>query len=508
MEHKSQPPLDTVFSAVLYAAAFVLGAVTLCFFSYVQKIMAGYPHQGIGYIVPALAGGGVALYIRILIVRLQHAEVEANSPMTPEKLWHKIAYFTACVSSGSLILCAFSLTQKVLAGYPLKFAGFVIPVLFGGTSGLILGTYLHRNRQLVRRQAQINARLQQERNRIYDILSSIDDGLVVTDENLNIELINSAAVSILEVSASGMLGKPVIQMFNNCTSDNTEYFFNAGGKESTGETFRLLTSDGSVRVIKAKVVPIHNQNICTGAVILSLHDTTEEYKLEQLKSDFMSTATHNLKTPITAISGYAELLLAQEDLPEKQRHEFLTYIYDKAWNLDHMIDNLLTLRRVEDGRELRLRKEPCHAEDILEPVRKLCGDLPPKINFRFEVEHADTTLNVDAKKIYQALENIIDNAVKFSPAGGIVKISASRAGCIYQFSIQDEGVGMDDEELEHIFDRFYRAETTVPSTSGIGLGMSLVKQIVDAHRGSIEVHSKPHQGSIVTLSLPLDTNGA
>ncbi len=508
MQQTSRSTTNIVLTILLYAGVFILGAVTLCFFSYVQKIMAGYPQRSAGYIIPALTGGGIGLYIRILTVRLKQAEQQGNTPAGTEGVLRKLIFLTACLLTGSIVLCTFSLTQKVLAGYPLKFTGFIIPLLFGGASGLILGIYLHRNRQLVSQQKQINARLEQERNRMYDILSSINDGLVVTDKNLDVELVNNAAATLLELPADKMCGKPLAKVFNNCTSDNTESFFSTGAEGSAGQTFRLLTADGSERVVKAKISPIHNHNIRTGAVIMILHDTTEEHKLKQLKAEFMSTATHNLKTPITAISGYAELLLAQEDLPEEQRHEFLTYIYDKAWSLDHMIDNLLTLRQVEDGRELRLHKQPCRAEEILEAVHKLCGELTPKINFKFEVQKVDTVLNVDAKKIYQALENIIDNAVKFSPAGGIVKISASRIRNQYQFMVQDEGVGMDEDELQHIFERFYRAETWAQSISGIGLGMSLVKQIIDAHGGNIEVHSKPHQGTTVTFSLPLSASGA
>lgn len=506
MEHTpvSYSQHSTAFRALMYLISFILGAATLCFFSYVQKILAGYPHKGIGYIIPVLAGGGTALYIRILIVRLKQAKEDFSIPTAPQGLLYKTVYFATCLIAGSAGLCIFSLTQKVLAGYPLKLTGFVAPIIFGGASGLILGIYLHRNRQLAFQQAQAYAHLQEERNRMYDILESINDGLVVTDKNRNIELVNDAAVEMLEIPAEEMRGKPLIQVFSSCTSDNTERFFSIGAEGTAARTFRLLTSDGSVRVVKARITPIRKQDIRTGAVILILHDTTEEYKLEQLKSEFMSTATHNLKTPITAISGYAELLLAQEDLPREQRHEFLTYIHDKAWNLDHMIDNLLNLRRVEDGRDISLHKKPCRAEEIIEPLRKLCSELPPKIDFKFDVEHADTILNVDAKKIYQALENIIDNAVKFSPQGGIVKISATRLDNHYQFSIQDEGIGMNEEELARIFDRFYRADAKVQGTPGIGLGMSLVKQIVDAHGGSIEVQSKPHQGSTVVLSLPLN----
>ncbi|MFA5700723.1 MAG: PAS domain-containing sensor histidine kinase [Desulfuromonas sp.] len=490
-------------AALLYIGAFAGGAVTLCFLSYIQKVMVGYPQRGMGYIVPILAGGGVALYIRILSVRLQQHGLEIDAEAQPETPLYKIGYYTTSFVGGSVVLSAFSATQKVLAGYALKASGFVTPILFGGASGIVLGLYLHRTRQLAAQQAQANARLQQERNRIYDILASIDDGLVVTDEKCNIELANSAAVALLEVSAREMCGKPLAQIFATCTSDNTEEFFNVGADGGGGRTFHLLTADGSTRVVKAKIAAVHNADIRTGAIILILHDTTDEYMLEQRKVEFLSTATHNLKTPITAISGYAELLLAQEQLPAEQQHEFLTYIYDKAWHLDHMLDNLLALRRVENGRALSLHRGHHSVDEILQPVRKLCHELPARVSFKFDIEQAETCLYVDLKKIYQALENIIDNAVKFSSENGIIRISAKREGERYVFKIQDEGAGMSEEELNHIFDRFYRAQSWGQTTPGIGLGMSLVKQVITAHGGNIEVQSKQHQGCTVTFDLPL-----
>jgi K+-sensing histidine kinase KdpD len=164
---------------------------------------------------------------------------------------------------------------------------------------------------------------------------------------------------------------------------------------------------------------------------------------------------------------------------------------------------LLALRRIENGSALCLHKGFHSVAEILQPVRKLCQDLPAKVSFKFDIEQPETCLNVDAKKIYQVLENIIDNAVKFSPKNGIIRISARREQERYIFKIQDEGVGMSKEELSHIFDRFYRAENWGQSTPGIGLGMSLVKQVITAHGGEIEIQSKPHQGSIVTFGLPL-----
>ncbi|MDY0212903.1 MAG: ATP-binding protein [Desulfuromonadaceae bacterium] len=503
-KHTHKSNFSPVGAVLLHIGAFVAGAVTLCFFSYIQKTLAGYPQRSVGYIVPILAGGCVALYIRILSERLQQHELETDAEVKQEKpLFIIIVYYAACLVSGGIVLSVLSATPMVLAGYALKASGFVAPVLFGGASGIILGSYIHRTRQLAAQQILANARLQQERSRIYAILTSIDDGLVVTDENLNIELANNTAVTLLEISANEMHGKPLAQMFDSCTNDSTEDFFSVGAEGGGGRTFRLLTADGSTRVVKAKIAAVHNKNIRTGAVVLILHDETDEYKLEQLKDEFLSTATHNLKTPITAISGYSELLLAQEQLPAEQQHEFLTYIYDKAWHLDHMIDHLLALRRIENGRDLRLHKEYHSIDEIMQSVRRICHDMPARVSFKFDIEHLETSLYVDVKKIYQTLENIIDNAVKFSPENGIVRISGSRQGDRYVFRIQDEGVGMSEEELNHIFDRFYRAETDGHVASGIGLGMSLVKQIITAHGGDIEATSKPHQGSTITFGLPL-----
>lgn len=501
-DHSCKQQTSPTGSILLHIGAFVAGAATLCFFSYIQKVMAGYPQRGLGYMVPILAGGGVALYICSLSVRLKALTPETDTTPETNKPLYKIMYFAVCLIGGGAVLSVFSATQKVLAGYPLKTSGFVIPILFGSASGIILGLYLHRTRQLVAQQIRANARLKQERNRIYDILASINDGLVVTDEKHNIELINSAAVALLETSPAQMRGKPLAQVFDNCTEDNTEDFFNICA-EGGGDTFRLRTTDGSTRVVKAKITSVNNESIGAGAIILTLHDTTDEYKLEQLKAEFLSTATHNLKTPITAISGYSELLLAQEQLSLEQQHEFLTYIYDKAWQLDRMIDNLLALRRVENGRTLYLQKEPHSVDEILQSVRKFCKEMSSKVSFKFDIEQPETSLNVDAKKIYQALENILDNAVKFSPENSIIRISTKREGERYLFQIQDEGQGMSEEELLHIFDRFYRAETSTQAVPGIGLGMSLVKQVISAHGGNVEVRSSPHQGCTVMFDLPL-----
>lgn len=422
---------------------------------------------------------------------------KTKSSLTGAVLLHIGAFI-----GGAAILCFFSYIQKVMTGYALQISDFVTPILFGGAGGTVLGLYLHRTRQLAAQQTQAYARLQQERNRAYAILASINDGLIVTDEKHNIELVNNAAATLLEISADETRGKPLAQMFDSCTSDSTEGFFNVDAKDDSDRSFRLLTTDGSIRVVRAKIAAVHSDNIRTGAIILILHDTTDEYKLERLKDEFLSTATHNLKTPITAISGYAELLLAQEQLPTEQQQEFLTYIFDKVWHLDHMIDNLLALRRVENGRSLRLSRENHSADEILQSVRRLCQNFP-RVNFKFDIEHPETCLNIDVKKIYQALENIIDNAVKFSPENGIIRISTRRDVGRYVFRIQDEGVGMNEEELKHIFDRFYRAKAWGQTTPGIGLGMSLVKQIISAHGGEIEVQSKPHQGSTITFGLPL-----
>jgi len=227
---------------------------------------------------------------------------------------------------------------------------------------------------------------------------------------------------------------------------------------------------------------------------------------DRMKNEFISTAAHELRTPLCSVVGYAELLLEPETvggLSEEQRHEFLQEIYDKAGALAKIVDDLLDISRIEAGFAVPLQKKTC---DLGELVRREVGHLQlqaPGHRFELALPAAGAAaVLADRHKLVQVLENLIGNAIKFSPAGGTIRVSLEAAAGGFQVSVADEGIGMTPEQVARVFDKFYRADASDTATGGLGLGMSIVKQIVELHGGRIWVESEVGKGTTVRFTVP------
>jgi len=226
---------------------------------------------------------------------------------------------------------------------------------------------------------------------------------------------------------------------------------------------------------------------------------------DRMKNEFISTAAHELRTPLTSVVGYAELLLHPETvggLAETQRREFLQEIYEKAGALAKIVDDLLDISRIEAGHAVPLQKEPC---DLGELVRREVAHLQlqaPGHRIELLLPAGGAPVVVDRHKLVQVLENLVGNAVKFSPAGGVIRVSVDAAAGSCQVAVADEGIGMTPEQVARVFDKFYRADASNTATGGLGLGMSIVRQIVETHGGRIWVESEPGKGTTVRFSVP------
>jgi PAS domain S-box-containing protein len=490
--------MKATLEVIKILASFLAGSIILTFLSFTQKTVAGYPHQVLGYAIPALAGGVIGATLFILYRR-----AVLLTSRCPDDL-HRVSYleFTYSLLTGSVLLCLFSAIQKALAGYPMKAAGFTVPLIFGGISGAIIGIYLIRNRHLLIIQQQSAATLQQEKKRTDDIITSIGDGLLVTGDDGRVELVNPAAEELLGLSSEALIGQTLPAIIKQVsTEDHSDFFLPS--KIGSCSHIRLITQDGSLRTVHARTAAVHNGQFCNGEVVLLLHDNTAEQRIDRMKSEFLSTATHNLKTPITAITGYSELLMSQQQLSPQEQQEFLGYIHDKAWQLNKLIDNLLDISRVESGREIRLEKEDVKAATVLEEIQNYCASQQTRCEFQYQFEQLDSLLYIDLSKISLALENLINNAIKFSPSGGLITLAGKKTASSYEIKITDEGIGMTDDECCRVFDRFYRADVSERAPQGFGLGLTLVKQLVEAHGGDIQVSSIPRQGTTVSFQLPI-----
>ena len=227
-------------------------------------------------------------------------------------------------------------------------------------------------------------------------------------------------------------------------------------------------------------------------------------KSDQLKSEFISTAAHELRTPISSIMGFAELL--QEPLSRfssEQKLSFVNEIIEGSERLTKIIDDLLDLSRIESGYRLPLNREPTSLTTLL---NRVVNRFQLKASHRFSMEIAADVpdiILIDQHRISQVLENLLSNAVKYSPRNSCITLRAVREGGNCRISIIDQGIGMTDEQLVRIFDKFYRANSADTAIRGLGLGMSIVRQIIEEHAGSIRVESTPGQGSQVHVTLPL-----
>ncbi len=225
--------------------------------------------------------------------------------------------------------------------------------------------------------------------------------------------------------------------------------------------------------------------------------------LEMVRADFVANVSHELKTPITSIKGFVETLLSNDWDHDPDTRRFLGIINQQSGRLNAIIDDLLTLSRLEQ-KEGHVLKEPCNLESVLSNAIDLCQLHAEKKNTNLSMICPDhLAFPINAPLLEQALVNLIINAVKYSEPDKTVQIHARKQDNMVVISVQDEGFGIENKHLDRLFERFYRVDTARSrKLGGTGLGLSIVKHIVHVHNGTVAVESKLGKGSIFTLFLP------
>jgi signal transduction histidine kinase len=221
-----------------------------------------------------------------------------------------------------------------------------------------------------------------------------------------------------------------------------------------------------------------------------------------MKTEFVTTAAHEFRTPLTSIQGFSELLLTREDISPDQRKEFLNYIYQRSVALVKIVADLLDIARIEAGLGLSLELKPCTIKEIFGQVKPILETRAARHRLEITLAGEETLLNVDREKMGQVLEIIISNALKYSPEGRPVRVRGDMDGEGYRISVSDRGIGMTPEQIARVFDKFYRADASHTAVEGVGLGMSIVKHIVEAFGGNIRVESELGKGTMVSVILP------
>jgi PAS domain S-box-containing protein len=336
--------------------------------------------------------------------------------------------------------------------------------------------------------AELYHRVALEKQQSDAILANIADGIVAVDREGAVVLWNAAAERITGVPAVEALGRTPVQVLQR-------------DLETGGAGDRLVSIQrGGEEVWLSVTEAVMRDPV--GAVagrIYAFRDISGERVLEQMKSDFVSTVSAQIRRPLTSIYGFAETLL-REDVAfgEPERRTFLRYIASESERLTTIVDALLNVARLDTG-DLQVQIAPTDVAAVVEEV--VAGVQPDGHRFVVDLPSAPVVAAADREKLRQILTNLVDNAVKFSPEGGTVTIGARRKGETVELRVTDEGIGIPSAEQERIFMKFYRADPT-GRDGGTGLGLFIVQGLVAAMGSRISVDSEEGKGSSFAFELP------
>ncbi len=355
--------------------------------------------------------------------------------------------------------------------------------------------------------AQLDDRIRsimQQRNEQQAVLSSMVEGVLAVDTNGRLISVNDAAAEMLNIDPQKDVDLTLEEVVRNT---RLQRFIRRAMDSIEPIEEQMVIQPGTELECHLHVhgAPLRSAADDPIGALVVLNDITRIHRLEQIRRDFVANVSHELKTPITSIKGFIETLLdGAKDNPEDCRR-FLEIIARQAHRLDSIIDDLLTLSRVEQQSEdEQLDISPCHIKTILTAAADLCRPAATDKDIQIQITCQDALeVPVNASLLEQAVVNLIDNAVKYSSPGGAVHVQADCAENEVLISVRDQGCGIAAEHLPRLFERFYRVDKARSRTlGGTGLGLSIVKHIVHYHKGQISVESRPNEGSTFTLHLP------
>ncbi len=356
----------------------------------------------------------------------------------------------------------------------------------------------------------IQSQLSQRRERHTEaIIYSLRDAVVVADESGRLLMANEPAAQLFGFEAAQSRHRPLAEVIGREHGDFVELLQRSrqSGQEATRRELVFLRADGP-HTFDTIVSCVLERGKVSGVVAV-LHDISREKEVSQMKSDFVSHVSHELKTPLASITAYSEMLADGEADDEETRKEFYTVIQTQAQRLNRLIEDILNVSRIESGL-IKVRKEPVSLTILIEEQMQMIKGYAEEKSITVTGQKPIVFDQVYADKdmISQVVVNLLSNAVKYTPAGGRVNIEThvNEAEGMAQVTVTDTGVGIPADEVDHVFDKFYRVQANNKQAKGTGLGLNLVKQIVErVHDGRVFVTSQVGVGSTFGFELPLAT---
>ncbi|HEY2384571.1 MAG TPA: ATP-binding protein [Terriglobia bacterium] len=339
------------------------------------------------------------------------------------------------------------------------------------------------------------AELEEDKRRTETIIAAMSAGVVVFDLAARVVVSNEAARRLFEISG-GLTGRSPLELLRN---PGVEMMIRATLKGEAGPAIEVVT--GSGRVLLARAAPVRTAAGSTELAVMAVHDLTEIRRSEKMRKEFVANVSHEFKTPLTAIRGFAETLLSEPASNSGMSQEFLSAIERNSALLQALVDDLLVLAKLES--EPPVERESVHIRQIIDELVRLRSQQLQEKHIQVEVECEPAEICVDGARLTRAVSNLLDNAIHYNRDKGSIRITGGPTSKGFELAVSDTGAGIPRGDLPRVFERFYRVEKSrVRSAGGTGLGLAIVKHAVESQGGTVSVSSRLGSGSTFRIVLP------
>lgn len=369
-----------------------------------------------------------------------------------------------------------------------------------------LGQLAETFNQLAERIEETQEAMEAERNRLDSVLTYMTDGVIATDRRGRVIMINEMALSLLNLKQEDSIGESILKLL-----DLEEEYTLRALLENTEEMLLERSSNVSHMerlILRVDFSMIRRESGFISGLVAVLHDVTEQEKTEQERRDFVSNVSHELRTPLTSMRSYIEALHDGAWKDEEIAPHFLEVTLEETDRMIRMINDLLSLSKMDSG-NAQLQLEFVNFNNlvnfVLDRFDMMVTNTEKDYKIQREFTKRDLWLEIDTDRIIQVIDNIMNNAIKYSPDGGTVTVRLIETHNHVILSISDQGMGIPRSDLAKVFDRFYRVDKArARQQGGTGLGLAISRDVLKAHGGSIWAESREHYGSTFFISLPYE----
>ena len=357
-----------------------------------------------------------------------------------------------------------------------------------------------RAEQLNKELKKVNINLAIEKQRIESIVQSMEDAVIAVDRENKIVMANRLAEKVFSIKSEKVINKAIKEGISN--SEVIDNFSKVLSSKSSLREEVVFKIGNREHVFAAVFAPIIDEVGETAGTVAVFRDITESKEIDRMKTDFLNMVSHELRTPLTPIQAYSELIMMR-NLDAEKIKGYASIINKETLRLGALIGDLLDLSRIDAGKGLSLSPEEVDFKELLNTVYNTFKSASAKHKLFLTAPEKAEKITIDRNKTIQVITNLLSNAVKYSPDGGDIHITMEDRDSRYYVSVSDQGLGIPRDALPIIFEKFYRVDSpAVKKIGGTGIGLSIVKYIVELHNGGIIVESEEGKGSKFTFFIP------